>query len=183
MNNDIPKLNGETEPLYADKQELAKFHRALFCNAKNGYISLRGFAQDQKIAFIESFHFDDPLLLPALERLATHAANMANVVFCTPIATFIDKISAAGTNLANGLAISVDIDQSNPKDGCQLLESLLGPATIVIEKVGVYGRTRKIVMKHIPNCTCTGALTQPTDSEATHNQLKKVRRSGRIRPR
>ena len=164
----------KADSLHADKHELVAFFSTLFRNAKEGHISLRGFSNNRGVAFIESYHFTDPLLPLAFERLATFAANQDNVVFCSPIATFQDNKNACDQNMANGLTVSVDLDQTNPQKSRELLEGLLGPATAVIASGGQWldintGETHPKLHLH-------WRLGEPTDNAEKHKQLKRVRK-------
>ncbi len=173
MNTDDFTPNDGATPLCVNNQELMTFYGVLFKNAKNGYISLRGFSKD-KTAFIESYHFNDSLLLSALERLATRAAHMENVVFCSPIVTFQNDKKANDQNVSNGLAISVDLDHTNPQTSRQLLEKLLGPATIVVASGGEW--LDKETGESYSKLHLHWRLKEPTDNQEKHTELKKVRR-------
>jgi putative DNA primase/helicase len=71
-------------------------------------------------------------------RLIEEASRGGNVVFCPPVATFLDDRSAAENNLCEGLAILVDCDDKcSPREAFDKLAELLGPATMVVASGGV----------------------------------------------
>jgi hypothetical protein len=77
-------------------------------------------------------------LVEAATVYATKAAQFPRpAVFCPPIATFTSAKRAREIDLANGLALSVECD-AHPSARAQLLEQLLGPATVVVASGGVW---------------------------------------------
>ncbi len=126
--------------LQADGQEIARFAEALFRYAEEGtVVSLRAFYDCKDGVFAVESHAitaDTGALAEAATRLANRcAAADAPVVFCPPIATFSDARNATEKNLANGLALSVECDQK-PATARAKLESLLGPATVIVASGG-----------------------------------------------
>lgn len=129
--------------LSADRAELARFVSALFRYADAGtYVSLRAFHQ---------FRRDVPpeLILPVkingdLAKLVDAAADAASrsaavdhpTVFAPPICTFANPDRARGVDLANGLALSVELDEGDTLAARRKLEALLGPATLVVASGG-----------------------------------------------
>ncbi|MBV8617098.1 MAG: hypothetical protein JOY66_25435 [Acetobacteraceae bacterium] len=81
-----------------------------------------------------------------LGDIVSHAAGLAGraashaepLVFCPPIATFGFPDGASAADLANGLAVSVDVDKADPDAARARLEGLLGTATVVVESGGVW---------------------------------------------
>lgn len=123
--------------ILADKNEIETFFKVLYKNANDGFISLRGFTADREVAFkSESYLFNDNNLSTPAERLANIAAKKINAVFCTPTSTFKIPDVAIGDQIANRLAISVDFDNVDPQESIDLLEKLLGPATLIIASGG-----------------------------------------------
>lgn len=126
--------------LQADGQEIARFAEALFRYAEEGtFVSLRAFYDDRDQVFAVQGHAltaDIGALAAAATGLADRCAVAdAPVVFCPPIATFFDARNATEKNLANGLALSVECDQT-PAPARAKLESLIGPATAVVASGG-----------------------------------------------
>ena len=126
--------------LQADGQEIARFAEALFRYAEEGtFVSLRAFYDDRDQVFAVQGHAltaDIGALAAAATGLADRCAvAVAPVVFCPPIATFFDARNATEKNLANGLALSVECDQT-PAPARAKLESLIGPATAVVASGG-----------------------------------------------
>ena len=74
IDKDITGLEKKNQhQLEANTAELGTFIHTLFGNATGGYISLRGFHLKGGIAFnAEGYLFDNPSLLSAASRLATH---------------------------------------------------------------------------------------------------------------
>jgi hypothetical protein len=67
---------------------------------------------------------------------ARRAANaLVPVVFCPPIASFIDGAKADEPNLAQGFSITVDLDK-NPREARQTLEAILGKPTLAVASGG-----------------------------------------------
>ena len=152
-----------------DRAQIANFVGALFTYADEGtFVSLRAFDQ-----------FDStkgPVLIEAVEIInggglgtiteraalaAKRAANTASpAVFAPPIATFTNPKRASEADLANGVAVSVELDSGNSTLARQRLEGILGPATAVVEWE-VIGATR-IPERSRRSFTCTGnSLNQP----------------------
>src|SRR6266568_5568115 len=127
-----------------DVGAIAIYVDALFRHAApEGYISLRAFEEGHNNAkpfCIRALPWrgEYPALVDALRVGAMEAANAgAAVVFCPPIATFRNPDHAGERDLLEGLALSVECDQ-NPNAARARLESLLGPATLVVASGGVW---------------------------------------------
>lgn len=172
---DHSKLNHKLKDILADKNELETFFRVLFKNATEGFISLRAFTHDHGLAFkSESYLFNDNNLFSSAERLANIAAGKDNAVFCTPISTFKGPNKATGDEIANGIAISVDFDEVDPQKSKEILEKILGPATLIIASGGKWtdnltGEIKQKLHMH-------WRLTNPTTKFEDHEGLKKVRK-------
>jgi hypothetical protein len=161
--------------LCADTVQIESFFRTLFCNATGGYITLRGFKQDGGVAFkAESFKFDDPRLFTAANKLATQAAAHSGVVFCSPTATFQESKNAKGSEIFNGVALSVDIDNTNPHKARKLLEEILGPPTIVIASGGEWQDEQ--TGEFHPKLHLHWRLTKPTTTPEEHALLINLRK-------
>jgi hypothetical protein len=91
-------------------------------------------------------------------------------VFCPPIATFSTQ-RAREVDLANGLALSVECD-THPSTARSHLESVLGPATVVVASGGrwvdSHGREHDKLHLH-------WRLGEPTSDAESHAKLKRAR--------
>lgn len=159
----------------ADKNELEIFFRALFKNANGGYISLRGFKSDNALAFKpEGYLFNDKQLLTSAEHLANFAVSIPKAVFCTPISTFKVRDKATEEVIANGIAITVDFDDVDPQKSRDLLEDILGPATLVIASGGLWQDQQTGDLKQ--KLHMHWRLTTPTITQEDHKRLKQIRK-------
>src|SRR5262245_47074563 len=127
-------------PLEPDRGQIEMFVEALFrYAAPQGYVSLRGFFEDEEKPFrITPTGLSGGLrfLIDAAEDDARRAATSPKpVVFCPPIATFASPTGAKESDLAQGLVLSVECDAC-PRQSRQQLENILGPATVVIRSGG-----------------------------------------------
>jgi len=142
-------------------------------------VSLRGFDQfDRK---------RPPLLIDGvpigadlkevISRAAKGAGRVANTadpgVFAPPIATFQDAKRARTADLANGLAISVEIDAGSPEMARLRLEAILGPVTIACRSGGdwIDDRTGEV---H-PKMHLHWRLSEPTREPVDHQLLQDAR--------
>jgi len=171
----IDPIRENQQLLQVDLRELKTFFDSLFCKAKDGFISVRGFKMDGGIAFsAESYVFDDPELLPAANRLATYAAATPGVVVCSPTATFNNSEKARGEDVINGVALSVDLDNTHPQKARELLEMILGPATIVVASGGEWQDNE--TGEFLPKLHLHWRLVNPTTTPEEHLQLNTVRK-------
>jgi hypothetical protein len=162
-----------------DPTQIARFVRLLFRHATPGtFVALRAFA--------ESDHRARPLEAVAevregLEEVEERAARIARqvslaakaMVFAPPPATFSNRAHAREQDLANGLAISAELDV-RPREGLQLLRGILGTPTVVVASGGVYvdpesGEVSDKLHGH-------WRLSEPTADGADHQRLKLARR-------
>ncbi len=127
------------QALVASPSEIEHFVRALFRYADSGtYVSLRSFDQFDRGAparLIRSVRINgslDPVIAAATEAATASAASGNLWVFCPPICTFTNGQRARGEDLANGVAISVEIDEGDIAAARTKLEAILGPATLAI---------------------------------------------------
>ncbi|WP_237214207.1 DUF3987 domain-containing protein [Falsiroseomonas oryziterrae] len=163
--------------LHADADAIGSFVGALFRYADpDTFASLRAFHDRGNAVFrIAPHRIGDSLdgLTAVAIGLATEAANAAHpVVFCPPVATFATDASAKEADLANGLALSVECDAA-PRAARARLETLLGPATVVVASGGecVNGETGEAE----PKLHLHWRLTEPTRDPGAHAALKRAR--------
>jgi hypothetical protein len=165
--------------LHADAATLTTFVDALFRYVDEGtFVSFRAFRDDaDKTApvFIESVPVDDrgtPAIAEFATAFATRAAQFPfPAVFCPPIATFSNPQRAREADLANGVALSVECD-THPSTARSHLESVLGPATVVVASGGrwvdAHGREHDKLHLH-------WRLSEPTTDADEHARLKRAR--------
>ena len=126
--------------LQPDRKQIETFVDALFRYATPGsYVPLRSFTHDDKVFSITFVRLRDghAALIDEAYNEAARAANAPeNVVFCPPVATFSGR-NAKRANVADGLALSVELDAS-PQAARRRLEELLGPATLVVASGGMW---------------------------------------------
>lgn len=164
----------------ADGAEIQRFVASLFRYADEGtFVSLRGFDQvDSK----RPIKLNQPVAINGdLSKVAdvatTAAEELANepraYVFAPPICTFTNPSHARLADLANGLAISVEIDEGDTAAARQKLEFLLGQATLIIASGGEWSDpgTGEI---H-PKLHLHWRLSEPTRESADHERLRQVR--------
>lgn len=165
-------------PLQPDPAAIEQFAQALFRYADaETFASIRAFEESSnKVFCIAGSRIGDSLevLVRGCIGVATRAANASErVVFCPPVATFINDRGATEQHLANGLALSVECDAA-PAAARAKLETLLGPATVVVASGGewpdpVTGEIQDKLHLH-------WRLTEPTREPADHAILKRARR-------
>jgi RecA-family ATPase len=129
--------------LEPDRDQLGFFIDAVFRRASSGFIAIRSFYEDEDRPFVltaVAFNGDCRLtfLTDMVETQARTAAQATKaVVFCPPLAIFADRDKAREADVLEGLALSVECDQ-HPQQARQILEHLLGPATVVVQSGGVW---------------------------------------------
>ncbi|EFH10530.1 AAA family ATPase [Teichococcus cervicalis] len=158
--------------------EIARFVDALFRYATpGGCVSLRAFREGANGVFDVSAHRIgvDKLgeLAGAAVSLATRAANAPfPVVFCPPVATFTNSEKADEASLLNGLALSVECD-AMPLQARVKLESLIGPATVVVASGGEWADPQTGEVQ--PKLHLHWRLNEPTFEHDEHAVLKRAR--------
>jgi hypothetical protein len=164
-------------PLQADAEVIGRFADALFRYADpDTFASLRSFRDDRTERFeIIAHRIGEDLssLKLAAVRLASKAANAPfPVVFAPPVATFLTDNGAKETDLANGLALSVECDAA-PAAARERLEAILGPATVVVASGGEWPNPATGELE--PKLHLHWRLTEPTRDAADHARLKRAR--------
>jgi putative DNA primase/helicase len=164
--------------LTVDRDQLAAFVGAMFRHADEGtFASLRTFLELEEgpppaIRAIE-LNGDPAQLIEATICQAQRAAELAKAcVFAPPISTFSNPKKAREIDLANGLALSVEID-SEPERSRKRLEFLIGPATAVVASGGEWidpqtGEVQDKLHLH-------WRLKEPTRTPEAHARLKQAR--------
>jgi hypothetical protein len=161
-----------------DREMLGQFAAAMFKHARpDGFVSLRAFSDHKskkdKAIFIEAIRIGDPDFLKVVtERARQAAAWPTPAVFCPPVATLRDANNAKTDNLLEGVALSVECDQS-PDAARSKLETLLGPATVVLASGGEWidPETGEIE----PKLHLHWRLKTPTATLDEHALLKEAR--------
>ncbi|MFT8247293.1 PriCT-2 domain-containing protein, partial [Roseomonas sp. BN140053] len=160
--------------------ELAAFVGALFRYADEGtFISLRAF--DQRDRARPPVHVEGVPVRGDLARLVERATAVAGkaantpepAVFAPPVATFSTARSAKTADLANGVALSVEVDAGDPQRALATLESLLGPVTYGLTSGGTWpdpntGELHDKAHFH-------WRLTEPTRTPEDHDRLREAR--------
>ena len=168
--------------LEPDRDAITAFVDALFRYAdEGGFVSLRAFRDDRS----ETWRADRwPVkkltgggLGPVIDAAAAFAGECANateqVVFAPPIVTLKNARGAAQEDIANGVALSVDCD-ANPAAARELLEGILGPATVAVATGGewICPGTGEV----LPRVHLHWRLQEPTREAEDHACLKDARR-------
>ncbi len=179
--------------LVVDRDMIADFIDALFRYADEGtYVQLRAFVDSSNggtwgnCPAVKMNGVGPSELIDTAAHYAQRCANAAEpVVFCPPIVTLKNAITAAEKDVANGIALSVECDQA-PSKACALLEFLLGPATIVVKSGGewtcpVTGVVEAKLHLHWRLQEPTRAHDRPSTAEGSPPPRRAARRRGRQR--
>jgi hypothetical protein len=166
-------------PYHADMREIGLFVSALFRYAESGsYISLRAFDQFDRSAAPRIVPLRVNGSLDAVIRSATIVAENAAqsdipLVFCPPIATFSGAGHAAVRDLANGLTLSVELDDGDPDEARLRLEAVLGPVTVVVRSGSDW--TDRVTGEIKPRVHLHWRLNEPTTCVDDHERLRVAR--------
>lgn len=191
MNAAVPEDHAEQEAgttisrpkrLTADRAEIAKFVEALFMHAPDGgFVSCRAFPHRSgaPAAFIEGVRLD--LEEDGLGYVVQEAAKAADraarhhepAVFCPPIALFSSRKRARAEDLVAGLALSVECDE-RPSEIRQLLEGLLGLATVVVASGGLWIDPETGIA--LDKVHLHWRLSEPTTNADSHADLRRARK-------
>jgi hypothetical protein len=128
--------------LTVNPDEIARFVNAVFRNVSpDSTVSLRAFqeAGEKRPFKIATVKLEGNVLEPVIERsvqLAQQAADAPEpTVFCPVPATFKTDTNAKEENIAEAPVLCVECD-SHPNSARQMLEEVLGPATIIVASGG-----------------------------------------------
>ena len=164
----------------ASPTDIATFVSSLFrYSDENSFISLRAFDQadrDKPPVLIQSIPVGSDLerVISRAVRAAETAANHdAPAVFAPPVATFNNPRTARSKDVANGVAISVELDTGDPDRARRRLEAILGPVTIAIHSGGdwIDANTGEV---H-PKTHLHWRLSEPTRTRDEHDRLQEAR--------
>lgn len=163
------------------KPMIRAFVNALFKHADAGtYVSLRAFHGDSKpwsSRHWRSVKLDGKSFAALVDAAAVLAGKCANAperpVFCPPIACFRSARGASERNLACGLVLTVELDK-NAQAARELLESILGPATVVVASGGKW--TNPDTGEISDKLHLHWRLSEPTRDGDAHTKLKEARR-------
>jgi hypothetical protein len=166
----------------ANSDEIEKFVDALFRYADDdSYISLRAFDQRDRgkppilIQAVRVGEGYSAIVAQAARAIVRTANSDSPGVFAPPVATFTNPTSAADADIANGVALSVELDEGDPIQLRRRLEGILGPVTIVVQSGGEWTDpdTGEIHQKsHLH-----WRLSEPTRNADEHALLKRARRA------
>ena len=172
-----PQNNNSLVNYTAERTEIEKFVAAMFIHSCDGFVSLRGFDADNKPAghwrAVPVSEVDQ--IINSATKIATQLANWkTSAVFCPPVATFKTERGAGESDLCEGVALSVDIDQGNSIELARKLTSIIGRATAIVHSGGeiVDPETSEI----LPKMHIHWRLSEPTTEPKEHAQLKEARR-------
>ena len=126
--------------LIAQREQIEQFVGAMFRYADHSsHISARVFDQldrGMRPFCIRGIRLDENVVA-AVTEAAQRAANAPRpTVFAPPVATFREAGHARTVDLANGVAISVELDRGDTRAACATLVSMLGPVTIAVASGG-----------------------------------------------
>ena len=159
--------------------DISNFIEAMFRHAKVGtYVSLRGFPNNDgkngRPLFIEGVAVQEGNYANIFRRAVSLAKQAAKErgVFCPPIATFTNRDHARQTDLAQGLALSVEVDQGDTITAAERLCELLGPFTVA---VGSGGEWQAADGTEFPRLHLHWRLTTPTETTEQHHRLRAAR--------
>ena len=167
--------------LDADRGEIARFVNAMFKHADEGtYVNLRTFTHNEGDPPVDCTPVKlNGSGLAQLVQVAFGRASRAAVdqkeplVFCPPVCTLNNAARAREVDLANGLALSVEID-ANAQAGIALLRGLVGPPTVVVASGGEW--TDQATGEVQPKLHGHWRLSEPTRAAEDHDRLKRARR-------
>jgi hypothetical protein len=169
-----------TDRLEPSEPAIARFVDALFRYADpETFVSLRAFDQfrrDIPPVLIEGVQVGEDVA-GVVCRAVRAAGNTANrpepVVFAPPVATFRGDRKASMADMANGVALSVEMDAGDPQRALAQLAFLIGPPTVVVASGGEWTNpeTGEVFQKQHFHWR----LTEPTRTEAEHRRLQAAR--------
>lgn len=177
--------NTAGQKLTVDREQISDFITLMFNNAtKPGYVQLRCFKDDSDgvaltpwPAVLVDPDLDDPLaeLEEQAARMAQRAADAPRpVVFAPPVVLLNSKTNAAESNISEGLALSVDLDQGNPGECLEKLEGILDTPATSVDHSGGYLADPE-TGEALPKLHAHWRLAKPTQTPEEHAKLKRAR--------
>jgi hypothetical protein len=162
--------------LEPDRDQIEIYVDALFRHAQNGFVSLRAFVEGSNDVFritpIKIVRNNLKFLCDAAEDDARRAAQSPKpAVFCPPLCAFSNAKTAAENDVVEGFTITVECDE-NPEDARAKLESILGPATVVVRSGGIWSNGNGVTQDKLH---LHWRVATPTRSKDEHTQLKRAR--------
>ena len=166
--------------LTPSRSDIERFVSYLFRYGDQGsFISLRAFDQKDRgkpPVLIEGVRLEGDHSRVVAQALfaAERAANTSTPsVFAPPVATFTNPTKASSADVANGVAISVELDAGNPRVACRKLEAIIGPVTVVVQSGGEWmdpdtGEFHAKAHLH-------WRLSEPTRTAEEHSRLQYAR--------
>jgi hypothetical protein len=168
-----------TTALPVDRDQIEQFVDALFRHADKGtYASMRTFLELEDGPPVDiraiKLNGDPTALAKAMIGRAQLAADYEKpCVFAPPVSTFSNARQARESDLANGLALSVELDADAARSRQRLEFLLATPATVVVASGGDWSdpQTGEIQDKlHLH-----WRLKEPTRTPEAHAKLKQAR--------
>ena len=159
-----------------DRETVAAFVDVLFRYASEGtFINLRAFHDGKDGVpplFVEAVSIGAPDVIDRVcERIHEAAAHSEPYCFCPPVCVFAKPNGAAAENLAEGVALSVELDE-NPYAAMKKLRAILGKPTAVVASGGKWknraGRLEAKLHLH-------WRLVEPTRDATDHERLREAR--------
>jgi hypothetical protein len=168
----------EQMSLAPEVQALGRFTAAVFKRAHpSGLVSLRAFpdkgAKSGKAVFIEDISIGDPQFLEVVAIRAEQAATWHEpAVFCPPVVTLRVRGNAKKENVLEGVALSVECDES-PNAATLRLGEILGLPTMIVASGGEW--TNPDTGEVEPKVHIHWRLKTPTSTEPDHARLREAR--------
>ena len=161
----------------ADMCEIETFFSALFIHADPAsFVNIRAFSQsvaNKPALFMHAYKVSDfRACFDSVAELIKRAASMDGV-FSPPVCTFKDATNATTANVANGVALSVDLDEGDIIESLKRLVAILGQPTILMASGSVLARPNGDIQKKVH---AHWRLTKPTRTMGEHLVLREARR-------
>jgi len=166
--------------LLVDADQIRTFSTLLRHAVEGQFISLRTFDDNKngdKALTVEAVEINGAGLAPVIDAAISQAQWAADhgkrAVFCPPLAGFSSAVKADELHLLAGYTISAECDE-RPANARKRLETLLGPATLVVASGGVW--TDPATKESQPKLHLHWRLAKP----ATGDDLARLKRARRL---
>lgn len=166
------------KPLLANASEIAQFVDLLFLHADSEtFVALRAFDQFETgttAKLRQPIRINGSLepVARAAALAATASADGVTWVFAPPVATFANAQRARTQDLANGLTLTVELDEGNTIDAQRRLEAILGPVTCAVASGSECADNAGEVF---PKLHLHWRLSEPTREADEHEMLRQAR--------